>query len=632
MSSVATTPGVAPGKAGASGSQQGQRLGSRLFGELQKLGKALMLPVSVLPVAGILLGVGQATLLGADQYGWDLPFAVRTFFEVMRASGDPIFGALPLIFAVGVALGFTKNDGVAALAATVGYLVMTATLGVIGVARGLNPKTEMASVLGLQTIQTGVFGGIIIGLVAGYLFNKYYRISLPPYLGFFAGKRFVPIVTAFASILTGLILAFVWPTVQSGINSFGAWASTSQTWLAVWLYGTVERALLPFGLHHIWNAPFFYELGECTKPDGTVLHGWLKCFFFKPEYGVLGGGFLFKMFGLPGAALAIWRTAKPENRVRVGSIMASAALTSFLTGITEPLEFSFMFVAPILYVAHIVMAGLAFPLMYLLGGRLGYTFSQGGIDYLLYFALDQKPWLVLLVGPLYFLLYYVVFTGLIRWRDLRTPGREDALDPDQAGASGGANDFARQLVLAFGGRSNITDLDACITRLRVGVADVSRADQAKLKALGAAGVLLVGSNMQAIFGTRSENLKTDMEEYLATAGDDAELSESDVSDVHYEEAVTRPKLRDPEAPQRVEIWLGALGHRDNVVKVEDAAETRLRVVVRDLTAVDEDALQAAGVQGVAHVTEGVLHLVVGMNADQYAAEMRAQMAQAAASS
>lgn len=631
---MATT--TTPPATSAPPAEERQSLGSRAFGFMQKLGKSLMLPVSVLPVAGILLGVGGAVLNGAEQNNWDLPGPVRLLFEIMRDSGDPIFGALPLIFAIGVALGMTKNDGVSALAATVGFLVMTATMGVLGKFRGIivpmDPTIPAAdqkapfSILGQTTISTGVFGGIIIGLIAGSLFNRFFRISLPPYLGFFAGKRFVPIITAFAAIAAGIVLSFVWPPIQSAITAFGDWASHGSTALAVWLYGTVERSLLPFGLHHIWNAPFFYELGSCTKPDGTPLTGWLKCFFYKPEYGVLGGGFLFKMFGLPGAALAIWRTAKPQNRARVMAIMASAALTSFLTGITEPLEFSFMFVAPILYFAHIIMAGLAFPIMYLLGGRLGYTFSQGGIDYLLYWTLDQKPWLVLIVGPMYFVLYYFVFSTLIKWRNLKTPGREDVPDGmDESSGSGGTNDFARQLVLAFGGRSNIKDLDACITRLRVGVVDIGRADQNKLKALGAAGVLLVGNNMQAIFGTRSENLKTDMEEYLKTAGDDAELSEADVADVHYEPQQVAIKLRDPEGPQKAAAFIEALGGRANIVKVEAAAETRLRVVLKNAALAEEHALQQAGLMGVVQVAPDTVHLIAGLNADQYAGEMRAQL-------
>ncbi|HQE32463.1 MAG TPA: PTS transporter subunit EIIC, partial [Propionibacteriaceae bacterium] len=415
------------------------------------------------------------------------------------------------------------------------------------------------------------------------------------------------------------------------IRNFGEWATTSNPLIATWIYGTVERSLLPFGLHHIWNAPFFYEIGNCVKPDGTPATGWLTCFFYgKPEYGLLGGGFLFKMFGLPGAALAIWHTAKPENKVKVGSIMVSAALTSFLTGITEPLEFSFLFVAPLLYVAHVIMAGIAFPIMVAAGARMGYTFSQGGIDYLLYFALDQRPWMVLILGPIYFGLYYIVFRTLIQWRNLKTPGREDDNLDDASAAGGSSNDFARQLVLAFGGRSNITDLDACITRLRVGVKDIGRADQNKLKALGAAGVLLVGSNMQAIFGTRSENLKTDMEEYLSTAGDDAELSESDVPSVSYEAAGgPAPRLRDPLAPEKARDYIAALGGAGNVAKVESAAETRLRVKVADRSKVSEGALTSAGVDGHVWVSDDVVHLIVGLNADQYATEMKAQKAGAA---
>jgi PTS system glucose-specific IIC component len=482
--------------------------------------------------------------------------------------------------------------------------------------------------LGIATVSTGVFGGIIVGLAAGLLFNRYYRISLPPYLGFFAGKRFVPIVTAFAAIVIGVILSFIWPPIQDVINSFSVWASGSSAPLAVWIYGTVERSLLPFGLHHIWNAPFFYEVGSCTnRLTGATDHGWLTCFLDGDQNaGKLGGGFLFKMFGLPGAALAIWRTAKPENRVRVGSIMLSAALTSFLTGITEPLEFAFLFVAPVLYVAHVIMAGAAFPLMYVLGGRLGYTFSHGFIDYALYFPLAGKPWLVLLLGPLYFGLYYVVFRTLIVRLNLKTPGREAEETSREDVIEDLAHGFTQQLVLAFGGKSNIKDLDACITRLRVGVVDVKKANQSKLKALGAAGVLLVGSNMQAIFGTRSENLKTDMEEYLKIAGDEAELTEATTPDVFYETKQVQPKLRDPEAPQRARDYIEGLGGPGNIIKVESAAETRLRVVVRDPLAVDEAALTSAGIAGLVAVGEGTFHLIAGLNADQYAAEIRGQLA------
>jgi PTS system glucose-specific IIC component len=334
------------------------------------------------------------------------------------------------------------------------------------------------------------------------------------------------------------------------------------------------------------------------------------------------------MFGLAGAALAIYRSAKPENRGRVGSIMLAAALTSFLTGITEPLEFSFLFVAPVLYVVHAFLYGSAFTVMYLLGGRLGYTFSQGAIDYVLFYANGVKPWLVLVVGPIYFVIYFVVFYGLIKLLNLKTPGREAEEVDVQDAREDGANRFAQQLVLAFGGRSNIKDLDACITRLRVGVQDIGKADQKKLRALGAAGVLLVGNNMQAIFGTRSENLKTDIEEYLKIAGDEAELSDDAREEVVYEAPGVTPKLRDPQAAEKARDYIAGLGGHHNIVKVEAAAETRLRVVVRDSAAVDEAALKAAGIVGLVPVGDTTWHLIAGPNSDQYAGEMRGQLASA----
>jgi glucose PTS system EIICB or EIICBA component len=625
-----------------------QSLGSRAFGFLQKIGKSLMLPVAVLPVAGILLGVGGAFISGFQQRAANMgvcalngkptacnvPLAlgdpvaagliakpVYTFLQILQGSGAPIFAALPLIFAIGVALGMARNDGVAALAATVGYLVMNGTIGVVAQARGI----ETATVLGQETLDTSVFGGIVIGIVAAYLFNRFYRIKLPPYLGFFAGKRFVPIVTAFAAIAIGIVLAFIWPPIGDLINNGANQIVKANTPVAVFIYGLVERSLIPFGLHHIWNAPFFFTLNVGGWKD---CNGILTCFFAgHPESGILGGGFLFKMFGLSGAALAIYRTAKPENRARTGSIMAAGALTAFLTGITEPLEFSFLFVAPLLYVVHVLLAGLSFPIMYLLGGRLGYTFSHGAIDYGLFYANGIKPWLVLVVGPIYFVLYYLVFTALIKAFKLKTPGREEAeAEPGEA-MEDAAGRFSQQLVLAFGGRSNITDLDACITRLRVGVHDINKADQNKLKALGAAGVLLVGNNMQAIFGTRSDNLKTDMEEYLKTAGDEAELTDEAASEISYQPTGgATVRLRDPMAPEKARGIIDGLGGPDNITKVDAVAETRLRVKVKDTSAVNEAVLTESGIAGLAIIGDGTLHLLAGLNADQYAAEMRGQLA------
>jgi len=301
-------------------------------------------------------------------------------------------------------------------------------------------------------------------------------------------------------------------------------------------------------------------------------------------------------------------------------------LTSFLTGITEPIEFSFLFVAPLLYGIHALLAGLAFPLLYLMGAKLGYTFSHGFIDYALFYAMDTRPWLVALFGPLYAVIYYVVFRVLILKLDLKTPGREREEVSIADARVEVALGMARELVLAFGGRSNIKSLDACITRLRVGLNDIHKVNQEKLKALGAAGVIAVGNGMQAIFGTRSEGLKTDMEEFLKTAGPEAELTEETQPAVEYAAMGIAPKLRDPEAPQKARDFLKALGGGKNVKKVESCAETRLRLVVTDETAVDEAALRSAGVQGIMRLPERVFHLLVGLNADQYAAEMRGQMA------
>lgn len=608
----------------------------KAFGLLQQIGKALMLPVSVLPVAGILLGIGAsfdeakewATALGManpESVGIDaLPHWVPHIMVVMKMMGDSggaIFGNLPMIFAIGVALGLANNDGVSALAAVVGYLVLTATMGVMAAVRGLQPPF-VKQIIGITSIDTGVFGGILIGGIAAWLFNRYYRISLPPYLGFFAGKRFVPIVTAFAAIALGMVLSFAWPPVQTVLLVFSEWAVKGNPTLAVFLYGIVERALLPFGLHHIWNVPFFTVIGEYTTATGKVVHGDMTRFFEgDPTAGILGGGFLFKMWGLPAAAIAMWHAAKPERRVEVGGIMVSAALTSFLTGITEPIEFAFLFVAPVLYAIHALMAGIAFVVMYEAGGLLGYTFSQGFIDYALYFFKDTKPWLVLLLGPLYFLLYYVVFRFVIVKLNLKTPGRE----PEDSAAGGGlasvdAGGLPAQVVIALGGRENISALDACITRLRVGLHDVSKADPARLKALGAAGVMQVGNGLQAIFGTLSENLKSDIEEYLRSTGSDAPPPTAAPAAAP---AAPAPVAVTPEAQARAAALLPALGGAGNLREISAAALTRVRVTVADPARVDEAALDALGV-GVMQAGAGKLHLLVGVNqAEPVAAALEA---------
>ncbi|HRD50938.1 MAG: PTS glucose transporter subunit IIBC [Candidatus Competibacter sp.] len=604
------------------------------FAFLQKIGKALMLPVSVLPVAGILLGIGSAYLflphdaankvLDPGQLS-SAQLVLYYFYNIMAQSGGAIFGSLAILFAIGVALGLTNNDGVSALAAVVGYVVLLATLGVMAKVLGVESKQLM----GIISIDTGVFGGIVIGGIAATLFNRYYRIDLPPYLGFFSGKRFVPIVTAFAAIGVGIVLSFLWPPIGVGIKGFSRWAAESNPALAFSIYGVIERLLIPFGLHHIWNVPFFFEVGSYLDPTtGKVITGEIQRYIAgDPTAGNMAGGYLFKMWGLPAAAVAMWHCARPENRAKIGGIMVSAALTAWLTGITEPIEFAFMFVAPVLYLIHALLAGVAYFLCIELGIKHGMTFSHGMIDYVLLYAKSSHGWWLLVMGPLWAALYYIVFRVVITKFDLKTPGREIESEVSLADAQADvAFGFARQLVLAFGGRGNIKSLDACITRLRVELKDVGKASADKLKALGAAGVIVVGSGMQAIFGTRSENLKTDLEEYLKTAGAEADAVEESSPVIAPAPAGIVSKLRDPAAADKTRSIIAALGGTGNIQRVDACAETRLRLVVADDGPVNEAALQAAGVDGVMRLANRTLHLVIGLNADQYAAEMRGQLA------
>lgn len=582
------------------------------FALLQKIGKALMLPVSVLPIAGILLGVGSA------HFGW-MPGSVSS---VMQQGGGAIFFTLPLIFAVAVAIGLTENDGVSAMAAIVGYVVMVGTMGVMAELLGHVPTM----VLGMKSMDTGVFGGILMGSVAAFLFKRFYRIQLPAYLGFFAGKRFVPIVTSLAAIAVGVVLSLIWPPIQAGIDQLSHYAAYGDPTLAATMYGVVERLLVPFGLHHIWNVPFFFEIGSYTNKAGEVVHGDINRFFAgDPTAGILGGSYLFKMWGLPAAGLAIWHTAKPEQRAKVGSIMVSAALTSFLTGITEPLEFSFLFVAPLLYAVHALFAGLAQFTLGILGARLGFTFSPGFIEYVLYYHMDTKPWLVLAVGPLFAALYYVVFRTLIVALDLKTPGREvDEVEALEEVAPGKGKAIA--LVRALGGRGNIKSLDSCITRLRIELHDIRKLNTDRLKSLGASGVLTIGNVAQAIFGPLSENLKTDIEQVLKTNLPILEQADLPGSPREGEAPAplssSKPSLaRAPESAdidRSVSRWLEALGGRANLVTAASCAETRVRIVMRDPNKLDESALQGAGVQAVMNLGNATLHLIVGPDAPRFA--------------
>ncbi|PTU87042.1 PTS glucose transporter subunit IICBA [Staphylococcus pasteuri] len=531
----------------------------KLFGQLQRIGKALMLPVAILPAAGILLAFGNA--MHNEQLVKIAPWLTNNVFvmisSIMEAAGQVIFDNLPLLFAVGTALGLAGGDGVAALAALVGYLIMNATMGkylnitiddIFSYAKGAKElsqaakQPEFALVLGIPTLQTGVFGGIIMGAVAAWCYNKYYNITLPAFLGFFAGKRFVPIATSVAAIIVGIVLSWVWPPIQTGLNDLSNFLLTKNLVLTTFIFGVIERSLIPFGLHHIFYAPFWFEFGHYTNHAGELVRGDQRIWMAQLKDGVpftagtfTTGKYPFMMFGLPAAAFAIYKNARPERKKIVGGLMLSAGLTSFLTGITEPLEFSFLFVAPLLYAIHVVLAGSSFLIMHLLGVKIGMTFSGGFIDYVLFGLLNwhrTNALLVIPVGIVYALVYYFLFDFAIRKFNLKTPGREDK---EQEVRNSSVAKLPFDVLDAMGGKENIKHLDACITRLRVEVNDKAKVDVPGLKALGASGVLEVGNNMQAIFGPKSDQIKHDMAKIMN--GEITKPSETTVTEEDSEEPV-----------------------------------------------------------------------------------------------
>ncbi|WP_343192440.1 PTS glucose transporter subunit IIBC [Buchnera aphidicola (Taiwanaphis decaspermi)] len=468
------------------------------FSGLQKIGKSLMLPVSVLPIAGILLGIGSA----------HFSFIPNIISRVMLESGSSVFTNMPLIFSIGIALGFTKNDGVSALAAVVAYGIMTKTMLVVA------PFFLHINIPGIDIkhiLDTGILGGIISGGISALMFNIFYKIKLPDYLGFFAGKRFVPIIAGILSIFIGILLAIIWPPIGKAIQIFSQWAAYQNPMLAFGIYGFVERTLVPFGLHHIWNVPFQMQIGEYTNSIGQVFHGDISRYMAGDSTaGKLSGGFLFKMYGLPAAAIAILHCADKKNKKQISGVMLSAALTSFLTGITEPIEFSFILVAPILYFIHSILAGMAFPICIFFNMKAGMSFSHGLIDFLVLSGNSKNVWLFPLIGLLYGFIYYIIFYIIINKFDIKTPGRE------KINISVVKNDkeMASIIIKSLGGKKNINNLDACITRLRISVLDNTKVDVNKLKEIGAAGVIISGLGVQVIFGTKSDNLKTLIEEQM----------------------------------------------------------------------------------------------------------------------
>ncbi|MDT5256107.1 MAG: N-acetylglucosamine system or component [Mycobacterium sp.] len=507
-----------------------QKSGLRIpgFAQLQRLGKSLMLPIAVLPAAGILLRLGQDDLLGRIHAP-----VIGPFFKAMSAAGDALFTNLALLFAVGVAIGFArKADGSTALSAVVGYLVVQAvfkTMSPIVLAGEVDKAGAQAQ------INYSVFAGIVVGLVTAWLFDRYHTIQLPSYLGFFGGRRFVPIVVSVTCLFIAFAMSYFYPIFDAGLTGLGKFIGGSGA-LGAFVYGFANRMLIPLGLHHIPNSYVWFLYGDYQAPGGKVVTGELTRFAAgDPSAGILTSGFYpILMFGLPAAALAMIHVAnKKQRKVAVG-ILSAAALTAFLTGVTEPLEFAFMFVAFPLYLIHAVLTGLSLAIAYLLDIHLGFSFSAGLADLLLYGtapAAKNIPYLIAM-GVVFFAVYYFLFRFAITKWNLRTPGREPETEfeaEEQANlgegadavtaattsvASGAPDSKAQQIIAAFGGRENLVNVDACITRLRMEVADKNKVDQARLKSLGAAGVIEVGNSVQAVFGTDAEALKNSITEIL----------------------------------------------------------------------------------------------------------------------
>ena len=528
----------------------------KIFGVLQRVGRSFMLPIALLPVAGLLLGIGSSftneTMLAA--YGLNSVIhpgtLIYTILDVMSQTGSAVFNNLALLFAMGVAIGMARKEKeVAALSGAVAYIIMnTAIQAMINAAGGVDamPANSTTTMLGITTLQMGVFGGIVVGLGVAALHNKFYKIELPQVLAFFGGTRFVPIISSIVYLVFGIAMFYIWPVVQSGIAALGALVLASG-YAGTFIYGLLERALIPFGLHHVFYMPFWQTaVGGTAIIDGVTVTGAQNIFFAElaskstTVFSVsatrfMAGKFPFMMFGLPGAALAMYHCAKPEKKKAAGGLLLSAALTAFLTGITEPLEFTFIFVALPMYAVHCVLAGLSFMLMHILNVGVGMTFSGGLIDLVLFGVMQgnaKTHWIwVVVVGAVYFVLYYLIFRIMISKFNYKTPGRDDAeevklytrADVNARSAASGSNAPAGDdpvsalIVEGLGGTDNLSDVDCCATRLRCTVKDAALVRQDVLKASGASGVICKGNGVQVVYGPKVAVIKAKLEDYLETA-------------------------------------------------------------------------------------------------------------------
>lgn len=490
--------------------------------KLTNIGGSLQTPIAILPAAGILLALG--TIFTSESFLEMMPFAdtpaVTHIFNVCLQCGNIIFNNLPLIFAAGVAIGLSNNDGVAALSAIVGYLIMNVTVGgVLGITEDMVANNNAyTTMLGIPTLQTGVLGGIIIGVLASSIYKKFYRVKLPQALEFFAGKRSVPILTAFSAFFIGLIMCVIWPPIQGGIDALSSFIANSNAGIAGFMFGFVERLTIPFGMNHVWWPTFWLQAGEYVNQAGNVVHGDQLIFFAqladnaKITAGTfMNGLFVLKMFSMPACALAMYKCAKPKNREKVYGIMMSGALTAFFCGITEPLEFSFIFCAPMLLLVHAVITGLGFTIMNLLGAHLGLSFSGGFLDYLFFNILPNRTnwWIVIPIGIIFFAIYYFAFTFAITKFNLMTPGRgeESKAEEDTEEMQMTEVDLISRIIVALGGKDNITNVNACFSRLRVDVKNPDLVKKSAFKNLQNSGISILGQNVQVIYGNRAVAIK-----------------------------------------------------------------------------------------------------------------------------
>lgn len=555
----------------------------KIFGVLQRVGRSFMLPIAVLPVAGLLLGLGSSftNATTIEAYGLESILGQGTvlyaLLTIMSKTGSAIFDNLPIIFAGGVALGMAKKEKeVAVLSAIIAFFVMHTAINAMLVINGaILPDGSIsgdvlsgtiASMCGINTLQMGVFGGIIVGLGVASLHNRFYKIEMPNALSFFGGSRFIPIISTIVYLFVGILMYFIWPVIQNGIYALGGLV-TGTGYIGTLIFGITKRALVPFGLHHVFYLPFWQTaVGGTMEVAGRIVEGGQNIFFAQladptvthfsaDATRYFSGEFIFMMFGLPGAALAMYRCAKPEKKKVAGGLLLSAALTSFFTGITEPIEFSFLFVAPMLFVVQVVLAGAAYMVAHILNIAVGLTFSGGFIDLFMFGILQgnaKTSWLLIIpAGIVYFLLYYFIFSFLIKKFDLKTPGREDdseetrlytkadvnaARESKANGSDDSSDDMVSKLICAgLGGKKNISDVDCCATRLRCTVIDPSKVDEGALKQSGSAGIIVKGNGVQVVYGPRVAVIRSNLDDFLASPESDKEFVPETAEAVKVEE-------------------------------------------------------------------------------------------------